>query len=466
MKKILIIINFIASGLSLSFGQSITWQEAINQVRDKVVLIEYYEQISSAEKMVAKERVKRNITGLLVNESGLIVTTSSIFKANLEFSSPASIYNPYQIPTEIRVKIDDNEPLPASFIGKDDDHHLAFIKLNTKPEISPIQFKDSHLNLGENVLIIQHLPQRFAYQLTVNERLINAVIKKPQQKYLCENNIKSLSGFGLVLNARGEAVGVSHSLTAPDNNGYEYQELQANEPTEILPSYRFQKLIKNPPVYKQKNTVRKKWLGIYMQAFPRKIARYWRDEKLRGVLINTILEDSPADKAGLEVGDLVLSVNNNEVTAEKDDDLQVFRKLIRGQTDNKVNFKIYRSGKIVELEVLLGETPISQFLADQLSNQVLGFSVKELTQDFIIAKQLDFDTEGVWVSKVERAGWADVAGLFVGDLILKINDHSVGKLQDAKQHFSKIEKEKPQYISLFIKRYGDTRFLFVKTNFL
>ncbi len=119
----------------------------------------------------------------------------------------------------------------------------------------------------------------------------------------------------------------------------------------------------------------------------------------------------------------------------------------------------------MDIPVELGEAPISSFLADELSNTLLGFSVKELTQDIIIVKQLDYDTEGVWVSRVERAGWADVAGLQVGDLLLKINEQLISSLDDLKKYFSKIEQEKPEYISLFIKRGPDTRFLFVKTEF-
>ena len=95
----------------------------------------------------------------------------------------------------------------------------------------------------------------------------------------------------------------------------------------------------------------------------------------------------------------------------------------------------------------------------------MGFNVKELTQDIILAKQLNFDTQGVWVSKVERAGWADVAGLRVGDLIIKMNEKIVNSLETIKKRFVNIGEEKPEYVSLFIKRQSDTEFLFIKTNY-
>lgn len=442
------------------------WQKAIANTRDKVVLIEYYEQIISPQSIAEKSRVKRQLSGLLVNESGLIITSSSIFKASLEFTSAASIFSRAQKPTNIRVKFQGKDYQPADFIGKDDDKKLAFIKLKEKPEIPPIHFSDKpDLNLGSMALVIQHLNKRYDYEIMVNERLINAIITKPNKKYLCENTSMSLCRFGLVLNIKGKAVGIMRSSTNTSFSPIDFSDVPSASPAEIIPYSTFKELIANPPVYKEKKTARKKWLGIYMQPFTRDMAEYYNKTELEGVLINTILKDSPAQKAGLMSGDIVASINDIKVSAEQINDLRVFRKLIRGQKDTRVTFKIFRNGKYMEIEVDLGETPISQFLADEVSNSTFGLSVKELTQDIILAKQLDLDTDGVWVSKVERAGWADVAGLRIGDLILKINGQTINELEGVKINFDLIEKEKPGYFSLFIKRQTETRFLFIKTNF-
>ncbi|HES59726.1 MAG TPA: PDZ domain-containing protein, partial [Caldithrix sp.] len=168
---------------------------------------------------------------------------------------------------------------------------------------------------------------------------------------------------------------------------------------------------------------------------------------------------------GLLAGDIITAIDNVEVAAEKDSDLEEFRKLIREQKDSNVIFKVFRDTKLFDVKVELGATPISQYLADEVSNETLGLSVKELTQDIILAKQLDWEMEGVWVSKVERAGWVDVAGLSVGDLVLQINDKSVSNLDSVNECFQKIENEKPDYVSFFIKRDSGTQYLFVKTNF-
>lgn len=442
------------------------WNKNVKKVQDKIVIIEYFEQIISLEAIVEKERAKKQITGIVVDDSGLIMTSSSIFKANLEFSSVISMFDQAEKPTDIRVKFHDGKTLSAEFVGKDDDQELAFVRLNKSDNIKPIEFKEkSGLNLGSGILIIQHLPQEYDYEFVVYPRRINAIIAKPQKKYLCENNIKALSHFGLVLNEDGDAVGVINSEQPMPDMSFDLPEYIFNQPIEIVLYETFSDLISNPPVFKEKDTTRKKWLGIYMQPFDRKMAAHFNNKNLKGVLVSTVITDSPAEKAGLLAGDVITAIDNVEVSAEKDNELEEFRKLIREQKDSNVVFKVFRDSNFLDLRIELGVTPISQYLADEVSNETLGLSVKELTQDIILAKQLDWETEGVWVSKVERAGWVDVAGLSVGDLILQINDKPVSNLETVKECFLSIENEKPDFLSFFIKRDSGTQYLFVKTNF-
>jgi serine protease Do len=437
------------------------WQEAIDNVRSQVALIEYYEPYDSPEALVDKGRTKRYLTGVLVDASGLIITSSDIFRASLEFSPVSAYYNDALAPKEIRVKWDDEEYKPAEFIGKDDDRGLAFIRLKDSPKAAPLPFEAKHgLHLGSRVLLVQHLPEEYGAELVINERRISAAISRPQQKFMCELNVNALVPFGIALNEKGKAIGLLQPSRVSGDSGNDYWQL-----AEIIPYEVFSELIKNPPLYREKETARKKWLGIYMQPFTRRLARYYGYEGLKGVLVNTVLKDSPAEKAGMRIGDIITAINSREIAVEKDNDLDVFRKLIRGQKDARVHFSVFRKGQVLSMQVTLGETPISQFLAEEVSDETSGFSVKELTQDIITVKQLEPDAEGVWVSKVETAGWADVAGLGIGDLILRINDRPLTGLAGMREALQQIRSAKPPYISLFVKRASATGFLFIKTNF-
>lgn len=445
--------------------QANPWEQAISSVEQQLVLIEYYELISTAESIEAKERVKRYLTGLLVNNDGLIMTSSAIFRASLEFSAATALFNRPPKPTEIRVKFGSGDFLPADFLGKDDDQNLAFIKLNNKVDVPPLRFGPvAELRLGQKVLVLQHLPERYDFELLASERMINAVLDKPKKRYLIENNLKGFSGFGLVLDDRGRAVGVLQAET-PAQQRFGFHGDQAERPAEVVLYSSFKNLIEQPPLFLEKKTSRKKWLGIYMQPFTRDLARYFGSPQVRGVLINTVLRDSPAERAGLRSGDVVTALNGQALFAEKNSDLDIFRNLIRQQKETLARFEIFRDGAIHTIDVELGETPISQFLAEEISDAALGFSVKELTQDIIMAKQLDPDADGVWVSRVERAGWADLAGLQIGDLILRVNDQPVTDLASVRDGLNSIRRQKPDYVSLFVKRGAGRRFLFIKTNY-
>jgi serine protease Do len=302
--------------------------------------------------------------------------------------------------------------------------------------------------------------------LVLNERRINAKIKVPNLKYLCENQSGTLSNFGLVVDTKGNGLGV----LMPPNGAATQRTFDFHDPhhpvhAEILAYQSFKELIQNPPVYKKKETSRKKWLGINMQPFTRDMANYYGAPEIKGVLLNTILKNSPAEQAGLQVGDVLTAVNNVEVAAERNNDLQVFRNLIREQKEETAVLKVFRNGKIIDIKIELGDIPIGQFLAEEVSNAALGFSVKELTKDIILAKQMDFDTEGVWVSRVERAGWSDIAGLMIGDLILKLDNNPITGLEEIRNLFAQFDEKQPEYISIFIKRGAETQFLFIKTNY-
>jgi len=451
---------FICSSFTKANDQ---WKAALDSIRNKMVLIEYYEGINSRESMNIRQRVKKNLTGFVVNEEGLIITSSSIFQANLEFSGVSSIFSRSQKPANIQVKFNQQKFQPAEFIGKDEDTGLAFIRLTKKKQNPHLTFADKQqIPLGSTIYFIQHLPKRYDFQIILRERQVNAELKKPKISYLCENApTPSLSSFGLVLTRTGDPIGLLQSGNSNNGHGSPARQSLAK----FILFNRFEELINNPPVFKKKETIRKKWLGIYSQPFTLEMAEYLKQKGLKGVLVNTTIEDSPAEKAGLKPGDIIVSMDGKKVSAEKDSDLETFRQLIRAKSDEEMVLRILRDGEFLNKKIILGETPISQFLAEEASTNQLGFSVKELTQDIILAKQLSFDTQGVWVTKVERAGWADVAGLRVGDLIIKMNEKTVNSLDAIKKRFEKIDEVKPEYVSLFIKRQSDTEFLFIKTNY-
>lgn len=462
-------IKLSASGLMIlilfefSAGQTINiWQKVQKMASDNIVNIEYYEEMESTGSITNGNKIKRTVNGLFVDEAGLIMTSSSIYKAQLGFSGIPH-FGTAATPADITVRLSSGEKLKAEFVGKDDDKNVAFIRLTHPDGQKGISFKTADdKSAGQQIFIVYQLEEEHNYQFMILEKKINSIIPGPPQKLISEGSFPM--DFGLVCDDKGDPIGIVEDNKAADNFSFDFRQT-GNHYIEILLASSFLDLIKNPPKYEKKNTSRKKWLGVNMQPFTRELAAYYGNDAINGIFINTVLKDSPAEKAAVQIGDVFTEFNDNKLHAENNTDMQLFRNLVREFDGDTAELKIWREGHILNKKIALAELPISQYLADEISNELLGFTAKELTKDIILAKQLPFDISGVWISRVERAGWADIAGLNVGDLLLKIDNVDLQNLTQLDDYLKKIEKTKPKYINFFVKRRSETSFLFIKTNF-
>jgi len=459
MKYVLTIIAvFIVFPLSAQDHKN--WDSILETAQNYLVDIEYYEEIDSRESIRNGNKIKRMLNGVIVDSSGLVITSSSIYRAQLDFSGSTQ-FGSSNPPSDIKIKDYSGNTYSATFVGKDDDKSVAFIESESINK--GLSFDSSDINVGESIFLAYQLGKSYNSQIALVQRTVNSIIPGPIKKLLVEV-LPTNAKFGVAFDSEGRAIGLFKQSHQRNHFGYEYQP-QMPAFTEVLLTESFVELIKNPPRFLKKETNRKKWLGVNMQPFTRKLAEYFKVDDLEGILVNTILDDSPAEKAGLESGDVLVEFNKNKVSAEDNSDLQYLRNLVRENDSEQVKIKIWRKGKFIEKKIELADVPISQHLADEISNDSLGFSAKELTKDIIIARKWDFDINGVWVSRVERAGWADLAGLQIGDLLLKVDNKDLHSIDQLDKYLNQIEKDKPSYISFFIRRRSETQFLFIKTNF-
>jgi serine protease Do len=463
-RLILIIVIFIVS-INNIYSNSNTWPENIEKYINSTCIIEFYQPQNENSEIKDRSRIKKNLTGLLVSDSGLIMTTEEIYPANLDISSSSFYFHQSQhLPEDITVKFENDQKFKATFLGKDEETNLAFLKID-KPENLPSYIKfeiNTTLKIGQPIFMIERLGEKYDFEPIVNSENINSIIKKPRKKLLINSNLNVLSNGGLVLNQNGIPIGIVQNNR--ENYGYAGDMTESSSTIiEILLATDFNKLITNPPILSEmKNGTGKGWLGIQMQILTKDMAKYWDLDDTSGIIINKIVPDSPSEAAGLEVGDIIISINDFRIKGDDKKNLDVFRNYVRNLDEKNVPLKYIRNGKIYSTNVILRSAPKSQSLADEKLIKHLGFSVKELTQDIFLNYNIDFDTEGVWVSQVESAGIASIAGLQLSDLILKINDKTISNLDDFDKHLKKILIEKPEYIQFFILRQDKTQFLFLK----
>jgi serine protease Do len=196
------------------------------------------------------------------------------------------------------------------------------------------------------------------------------------------------------------------------------------------------------------------WVGIGLQDISSDLMKFFNLKEKEGALISQVYGGSPAERAGLKAGDVVIEVDGVKVTNSQD----VVREVLKKQVGQKVNFGILQEGKRTEISVTAAQMPekIGERGPTKPEKEWFGLRVSNVTPD--IATELGLKkTEGVVIVGVEPNSVAQSAGLKAGDIILEVNRQKVFNENDYR---SVMEKAKPDQGALFlINRQGATFFV-------
>jgi len=196
------------------------------------------------------------------------------------------------------------------------------------------------------------------------------------------------------------------------------------------------------------------WVGIGLQDITPDLMKFFNLKEKEGALISQVYGESPAEKAGLKVGDVVIEVDGAKIKNSQD----VVREVLKKKVGQKVNFVVLREGKRLEISVATAQMPekIGQRGPAKPAKEWFGLRVSNVTPD--IAKQLGLTkTEGVVIVGVQPNSTAQAAGLKPGDIILEVNHQ---KIFNEKDYRTAMEKTKPQQgVLLLIDREGSTFFV-------
>ncbi len=461
---LLIVITFICNSFAETNNN---WPENIKPFVKSTCVVEFYQRQSENREIKDKARIKKNLTGILVNKNGLIITSEEIYPANLDISSSRfSFFHSQQLPEDITITFNKDQKFKASFIGKDEETKLAFIQIQEPENLPQITNFDTSasFNIGQPLFLIERLDKYYDFEPIMIKKNINSILTTPRNKLLISSSLKTLSDGGLVIDTNGNAIGIIQS--SRQKYVYDAENISSRQTLiEVLLANDFIKFVDNPPTMTAvKKGIGKSWLGIQMQILKKDMAEYWDIDKTFGLIVNKVVPNSPAEDAGLKIGDIITGVGNFKINGEEDKNLTMFRNYVRSLPEGLVDISFIRNGKVNTLQIFLRSAPKSQFLAEELPVEEIGFSIKELTQDIFMNYNIDFDTEGVWVSRVENAGIANIAGLFVGDIILKVNDLVVKNLNGFRDNIKEVFEDKPDYIQLFVLRNNKTLFLYLKNR--
>ncbi|HDK41365.1 MAG TPA: PDZ domain-containing protein, partial [Nitrospirae bacterium] len=258
---------------------------------------------------------------------------------------------------------------------------------------------------------------------------------------------------GPLVNIKGELVGINAAIFSRTGG---YQGIGFAIPSNMA------RLVMDQLIKEGKVT--RGWLGVTIQRITPELAKEFGLKKARGALVGDILKGSPAEKAGVQRGDVILEVNGKKI-----DHVEALRNTVaQSKVGSRVRLKMIRDGKPMTLKVKIEELPqdVAELSTGKSEERVTeedalaGVSVVDLTTD--IAKQLGLSREedGVVIIRVELYSNAEEAGLKKGDVIQEINKRNINNLRDFNNTVSRIKEG--DTVLLFVNRGGKKFYITLK----
>lgn len=367
--------------------------------------------------------------------SGFIVSADGVILTNAHVVADAD---------EVTVKLTDKREFKAKVTGLDKLSDVAVLKIDAK-NLPTVKIGDpQRARVGDWVIAIG---SPFGFENTVTAGIISAKSRSlPDEGYVpflqTDVAVNPGNSGGPLFNASGEVIGINSQIYSRSGG---YQGLSFAIPIDVAMKVERQLL--------DHGKVSRGRLGVMIQEVNQQLADTFGLDKPSGALVSGVEKDSPADKAGIEPGDVILKFNGKNI--ERSADLPP---LVSDQTPGAVaKLELWRKGKIKELSLSVGKMKSAGLNGkmDEEDGGRLGLAVRPLTQDE--RRKVDVD-KGLLVENVEEDGPASQAGIMPGDVILAVNGE---RIASADQLASSIAKRSKR-VALLILR-GENK-MFVPVN--
>ncbi|MFZ8825803.1 MAG: Do family serine endopeptidase [Candidatus Caldipriscus sp.] len=322
-------------------------------------------------------------------------------------------------------------------VGGDPSSDIAVLKFESKDDLPVAKLGNSdELRVGDWVIAIGS-PFGFSSTVTVGvisakHRSIGAIPEAPSIQDFLQTDaaINPGNSGGPLVNVRGEVVGVNTAIVSRTG---QYSGIGFAVPINIAKNVADQLI--------EKGKVERGYLGIFMQDVDQNIAKHFKLKKPQGVIVTDVVKGSPAEKAGIKSGDLVLEIDGREVK----NSIQLRAYVQSKKPGDKVKLKVLRDGKEMVISVNLGSA--DKFASAQPSKERspntkdIGISVRE-------------ERGKVIVQSVDPNGPAARVGIEPGDVILKINGKDIKSIEDYRRA---IEEAKAKGSVLMLLQSGEIK---------
>lgn len=355
---------------------------------------------------------------------------------------------------EINVTLSDGRTLEAEIVGTDPQTDIGIIKIKDVPnDLSAVTIGDSDaVDVGDWAIA---LGNPFGLSQSVTVGIISAKGRSDVQIVDYENFIQTDAAInpgnsgGPLVNIRGEVIGVNTAIFSRSGG---YQGIGFAIPSNMAHTIA-QSLITG-------EKIERGFLGVRMQDITEEIAKHFDVEAKEGIVIVEVVPDSPAQAAGLELGDVIVSFNGKTVR----NGAELRNKTGFSKVGSKVTLGVVRNGEKLDITVTLGQRPDDDVASNDSpapvdtskTEEVLGLHVLEIN-DALRKKYRSEAEHGVVVISVDRDSPVARIGIREGDVILEMNRETIDSFATFKQ-VAKAADEEGSYL-FFIDRQGQRTFI-------
>ncbi len=375
------------------------------------------------------ERIQNTLgSGVVISDDGYILTANHVVERA----------------SKIRVSFQNNEEYDAEIVGTDPQTDVALIKIDAEDLAYLVLGDSDKLRVGDEVMAIGN---PFGVGQTVTKGIVSAKGRSIglidyEDLIQTDATINPGNSGGALVNMEGALIGMNTAILSRSggSQGIGFA-VPSNMADRILTSLR------------EDGSVQRAWIGVAMREVDQAIASYYGMRKPRGVMIDNVTEASPAEKAGLQEGDIILAVDGTEVNSMS----QLRNKVSLLPVDHEAQVAILREGKDKQVGVMLEAYPESDQLASRDSRQqenaevIEGVTVNELNRRIRRQQDLPEDVEGLLVTDVARLSNAASQGLVRGDVIVEVGGQQVRTLEELREEIEK-KADRPIFMRIYSPR--------------
>lgn len=374
---------------------------------------------------------QRNLgSGFIISADGYIITNNHVVQGA----------------DEIKVKLSDGREFRGEVKGRDEKFDLALIKIQDKGQLPVAPLGDSDkLEVGEWVMAIGN---PFGLAQTVTAGIVSAqgrvIGSGPYDDFIqTDASINPGNSGGPLFNLDGEVVGINTAIVA-GGQGIGFA-IPINMAKSIITQL------------KETGKVTRGWLGVSLQMVTPELAQSFGLDSEKGGLVAEVVKGSPAEKSGLQGGDIILEFDGHAINEMN----QLPRLVAATPVGKKVTVLVLREGRQISVPVTIEQMKDGDDEDEVLPSDRLGIKVAEMSAER--ARQLRSPGEqGVVVTDVDPDGIADRAGIVEGDLIREINGVRIASVSDYAKAVSTVKKG--GYLKVLLRRGNTSLFVALKLD--